>query len=87
MITKKDFQEDNFYEGRNTKKQEIVLNFLLNDQEHAFTTKEIAKELYGSDDNKSTAKAYYLLVRLEKKGFVEKKMPYWMIKKREINIP
>jgi Fe2+ or Zn2+ uptake regulation protein len=80
MITKEQFNDEAFYRERSTKKQALFLNFLLKNKTHAFKTQEIAKEIYGKDDAKNTAKAYYVLCRLYKRGYVEKKMPYWTIK-------
>ena len=79
-ITREQFNDEAFYRERSTKKQALFLTFLLRNNSKAFKTHEIAKEIYGKGDTKSTAKAYYVLGRLYKKGFVEKKMPYWMIK-------
>lgn len=83
MITREQFKDENFYRERSTKKQAIFLTFLLKNKDKAFKTKEIAKEVYNKDDEKSVAKAYFVLCRLEKKGFIEKKLPYWAIKSAE----
>jgi Fe2+ or Zn2+ uptake regulation protein len=83
MITRKEFEDERFLRDRNTKKQTLILSFLLKNKSNAFKTKEIAKEIYGKDDNGSVAKAYYILVRLQNKGYVEKKLPYWAIKSND----
>lgn len=79
-ITKEQFTNEAFYRQRSSKKQKIFLDFLNKNKNKAFTTKEIAKEIYNSDDEKSAMKAYFVLERLKKKGLVEKKLPYWKIK-------
>lgn len=84
MITRQQFEDETFYRQRSTKRQFNFLKFLLDNKNKAFTTKEIAKEMYGSDDDKSTAKAYFVLKRLHQKCFVDKKMPYWAIKETDI---
>jgi Fe2+ or Zn2+ uptake regulation protein len=77
-ITRDDFKNEKFEKGRRQSKQQIkVITFLSENNSSAFTTKEIAKELYGDDSPKSVTKAYYLLRRLNEKKLVERKMPYW----------
>lgn len=82
-ITIQKFNDEQFFRQRSTKRQYNFLKFLMDNNDKAFTTKEIAKEMYGSNDDKCTAKAYFVLKRLNDKGLVEKKMPYWTIKNKE----
>lgn len=85
MISRREFEDEAFYRQRSTKRQYQFIKFLLDNKEKAFTTKELAREFYGDDDEKSIAKAYFVLDRLSKKGIVEKKMPFWAIKLKEKN--
>ena len=79
-ITKTQFENEEFERTRYTKKQALFMKFLLDNKNKAFTTKEIAKELYGNEDKQSVAKAYFVLRRLQDKGLIESKMPYWIVK-------
>lgn len=79
MITRKEFESEDFPRIKNAPKQEICLKFLLDNKDKAFTTKEIAQEIYGETDEKTKMKAYFLLDRLDKKGLIIKKVPYWAV--------
>lgn len=81
MITRKEFDENEFERIRNSKKQEAILELLSEDKEIAYTTKEIALKIHGDETPNSISKVYYILIRLFKKGIVDKKAPYWIIKK------
>jgi Fe2+ or Zn2+ uptake regulation protein len=81
-ISREEFEDERFYRERSTKKQLLFLTLFLKNPQSAFKTSEVAKEIYGKNDTGAVAKAYYVLSRLTKKGFIEKKTPYWALKKK-----
>ena len=79
-ISKEEFEGRDFYKKKSTKRQHLFLNFLKENKDKAFKTKELAQEIYGVSDERTVMKAYFVLDRLSKKGLVIKKIPYWKIK-------
>lgn len=78
MISRKQFEDEQF-PGRQRKSQ-IQMTFLkiiYENKDKAFTAEELAKQVYKTDDKYATAKSCAILKRLEKRGVVEKKAPYW----------
>jgi len=82
-ISRNNFNDERFFKERSTKRQINFLKFLIDNKDKAFTTRELAKEMYGDESDNSIAKAYFVLKRLSDKGMIEKKMPYWAIKEKE----
>jgi predicted transcriptional regulator len=73
IIGRKDFEEGNFLVLNGAKK--LIFDFLKTNSNNAYTRQEIAKEIGISEE---TIKNH--LNELKKKGFVEGKIPYYIIK-------